>query len=62
MKVFRKWIAREGGYPSDRATRAKVREICAACNPTTTGRITATQIFTLRSAELGTPAACTSTS
>jgi hypothetical protein len=27
MKVFRKWIARDGGSPSDRAARAKVREI-----------------------------------
>jgi hypothetical protein len=27
MKVFRNWIAREGGSPSDRTTRAKVREI-----------------------------------
>jgi hypothetical protein len=27
MQVFRKWISREGGSPSDRAARAKVREI-----------------------------------
>jgi hypothetical protein len=27
MKVFRNWIAREGGSPADRAARAKVREI-----------------------------------
>ena len=27
MKIFRNWISREGGSPSDRAARAKVREI-----------------------------------
>jgi hypothetical protein len=27
MKVFRKWITRQGGSPSDRSARAKVREI-----------------------------------
>jgi hypothetical protein len=27
MKVFRNWIAREGGSPTDRAARARVRDI-----------------------------------
>ncbi len=27
MQVFRKWLAKDGGSPSDRAARAKVREI-----------------------------------
>lgn len=27
MQVFKKWLAKDGGSPSDRAARAKVREI-----------------------------------
>jgi hypothetical protein len=27
MKVFRSWIARQGGSPADRSARAKVRDI-----------------------------------
>jgi hypothetical protein len=27
MQVFKKWLTKEGGSPSDRAARAKVREI-----------------------------------
>jgi hypothetical protein len=27
MQVFKQWVAKEGGSPSDRAARVKVREI-----------------------------------